>query len=88
MFADGATKNRANRFAEEWERFQHGLAVVESKRWLRLMDRRSGRRGEESAPSTRDRLTGKYRYRGLPHDGDHGGQRAITGCRFDQATGG
>ena len=52
LFADGASKDRANRFAEEWKRYGHGLAVVESKRWLRPLDRRSGRRGEESAPST------------------------------------
>ena len=52
LFADGASKARANRFAEEWKRYGHGLAVVESKRWLRPLDRRSGRRGEESAPST------------------------------------
>ena len=29
-----------------------GLAVVESKRWLRPLDRRSGQHGEETAPST------------------------------------
>ena len=52
LFADGASKDRANRFAEEWKRYEHGLAVVESKRWLRPLDRRSGRLGEESAPST------------------------------------
>ena len=52
LFADDASKDRANRFAEEWKRYEHGLAVVESKRWLRPLDRRSGRRGEESAPST------------------------------------
>ena len=52
LFADGASKDRANRFAEEWRRYEHGLAVVESKRWLRPLDRRSGLRGEETAPST------------------------------------
>ncbi len=52
LFADDAAKDRANRFAEEWKRYGHGLAVVESKRWLRPLDRRSGRRGEESAPAT------------------------------------
>ena len=52
LFANFASKDRANRFAEEWRRYEHGLAVVESKRWLRPLDRRSGRRGEESAPST------------------------------------
>ena len=52
LFADGAAKDRANRFTDEWKRYGHGLAIVESKRWLRPLDRRSGRRGEESAPST------------------------------------
>ena len=52
LFADGASKDRANRFAEEWRRYEHGLVVVESKRWSRPLDRRSGRRGGESAPST------------------------------------
>ena len=71
LFADGASKDRANRFADEWKRYEHGLAVVESKRWLRPLDRRSGRRGEESAPSTQmlrylrrvdDLTTGKLRW--------------------------
>ncbi|MXX73611.1 MAG: hypothetical protein F4Y73_17375 [Gemmatimonadetes bacterium] len=71
LFADGAAKDRANRFAEEWKRYGHGLAIVESKRWLRPLDRRSGRRGEESAPSTQmlrylrridDVTTGKVRW--------------------------
>ena len=52
LFAHNAAKNQANRFAEEWKRYEHGLAIVESKRWLRPLDRRSGRRGEETAPST------------------------------------
>ena len=71
LFANGPSKDRANRFAEEWKRYEHGLAVVESKRWLRPLDRRSGRRGEESAPSTQmlrylrridDLTTGKVRW--------------------------
>ena len=52
LFGDDAAKDRANRFVEEWRRYELGLAVVESKRWLRPLDRRSGRRGEETAPST------------------------------------
>ncbi len=52
LFADQAAKTRANEFAEEWRRYEFGLAVVESKRWSRPLDRRSGRRGEETAPST------------------------------------
>ena len=52
LFADAGHKARANRFPEEWKRYEFGLAVVESKRWMRPLDRRSGRRGEELAPST------------------------------------
>ena len=52
LFADDAAKDQANRFAEEWRRYEFGLAVVESKRWLRPLDRRSGSKGEETAPST------------------------------------
>ena len=52
LFADDAAKGRANRFAQGWRRYELGLAVVESKRWLRPLDRRSGRAGEETAPST------------------------------------
>ena len=51
LFADDAAKGRANR-SQEWRRYEHGLAVVESKRWQRPLDRRSGRAGEEMAPST------------------------------------
>ena len=52
LFADEAAKGRANALAQEWRRYEHGLAVVESKRWKRPLDRRSGRAGEETAPST------------------------------------
>ncbi len=71
LFADDAAKGRANRFAQEWRRYEHGLAVVESKRWRRPLDRRSGRAGEETAPSTQmlrylrrvdDLTTGRLRW--------------------------
>ncbi len=52
LFADEATKDRANRYRQEWKRYEYGLAVVESKRWQRPLDRRSERQGEEIAPST------------------------------------
>ena len=38
LFADEATKGQANGFAEEWRRYELGLAVVESKRWQRPLD--------------------------------------------------
>jgi len=52
LFDSAETKAKANGFPEEWKRYEFGRAVVESKRWARPLDRRSGRRGEETAPST------------------------------------
>ncbi len=71
LFQDAATKAEANAFGEEWKRYGCGLAIVESKRWQRPLDRQSGRRGEETAPSTQmlrylrrveDLTTGKLRW--------------------------
>ncbi len=71
LFQDAATKAEANAFREEWKRYGFGLAIVESKRWQRPLDRQSGRRGEETAPSTQmlrylrrveDLTTGKLRW--------------------------
>ena len=33
LFGDEAAKARANGFAQEWKRYDFGLAIVESKRW-------------------------------------------------------
>ena len=52
LFQDDPAKDRANGCTEEWKRYAFGLAVVESKRWRRPLDRRSDRRGEDTAPST------------------------------------
>ena len=53
LFADMAAKAQADQNIEEYKRYQFGLAVVESKRWKRPLDRRSSKRGEEElAPST------------------------------------
>ena len=52
LFADDAAKEQANGFAEEWKRYQFGLAIVECKRWIRPLDRRSGLLDEMTAPST------------------------------------
>lgn len=51
LFADATAKATANSHAEQWRRYAHGLAVVESKRWSRPLDRASGR-DETIAPST------------------------------------
>ena len=52
LFNDAKTKAQANKTRDEWRRYEFGLAIVELKRWQRPLDRRSGRRGEETAPST------------------------------------
>jgi hypothetical protein len=52
LFADAAAKSQATAFPEQWKRYALGLAVVESKRWQRPLDRNSGKGGEETAPST------------------------------------
>ncbi|BBK30387.1 hypothetical protein EDC65_2170 [Stella humosa] len=51
LFADAEAKNAANALGDQWRRYAHGLAVVESKRWARPLDRASGR-SEATAPST------------------------------------
>jgi len=51
LFADPAAKAAANAQGDQWRRYVHGLAVVESKRWARPLDRASGR-DETTAPST------------------------------------
>src|ERR1700722_11384777 len=52
LFPDDAAKAQANRTPEEWRRYEFGLSIVDSKRCTRPLDRRSGQRGEETAPST------------------------------------
>ena len=52
LFANATAKAEANAFPQEWKRYGCGLAIVESKRWQRPLDRQSGQRGEETAPST------------------------------------
>lgn len=52
LFVDKAAKDRANSHPEEWKRYEVGAALVESKRWLRPLDRRSDKRDEITAPST------------------------------------
>lgn len=78
LFKDEAAKTQANTFSEEWRRYEFGLAIIESKRWKRPLDRRSGRRGEETAPSTQmlrylrrvdDLTTGKLRWGILTNGG-------------------
>lgn len=78
LFRDAAAKAQANKTPEEWRRYEFGLAIVESKRWNRPLDRRSGQHGEETAPSTQmlrylrrveDLTTGKLRWGILTNGG-------------------
>ena len=53
LFADQAAHDLARKEQSDWKRFQHGLCVVEAKRWNRLLDREEkGRPTEEGVPST------------------------------------
>jgi len=51
LFINAEAKAAANAQSDQWRRYAHGLAVVESKRWARPLDRASGR-DEATAPST------------------------------------
>ena len=51
LFADDEAKRRANALPDEWRRYSLGLAIVESKRWMRPLDSRSDRHAS-TAPST------------------------------------
>jgi len=51
LFADLQVKASANAQDDQWRRYGYGLAIVESKRWARPLDRASGR-DEATAPST------------------------------------
>ena len=52
LFADEPAKERANARAEEWQRYADGVAIVESKRWLRELDRKSPYQDDLGVPST------------------------------------
>jgi hypothetical protein len=52
LYADAAAKAKAAPL-DAWQRFQHGLCVVEAKRWNRALDRQdAARKGEDGVPST------------------------------------
>ena len=71
LFDKPDTKRRANQFDNDWERYPLTTALVESKRWMRPLDRPTSDPGETETPSTQvlrylrraDRLTqGKLRW--------------------------
>jgi hypothetical protein len=51
LFESAETKAAANVHVDDHSRYAHGLAMVESKRWARPLDRASGK-DETTAPST------------------------------------
>jgi hypothetical protein len=52
LFADAGAKAKAAPL-HPWQRFQHGVCIVEAKRWNRVLDREEARRkGEDGVPST------------------------------------
>jgi hypothetical protein len=96
LFADAGARVQADRFPEEWKRYRFGLAIVESKRWRRPLDRQSGKRGEELAPSTQmlrylrrvdDLTTGNLRWGVLTNGGRwrlyYSGARSVSEQFFE-----
>lgn len=96
LFKDDTVKKQANSFSEEWKRYEFGLVIVESKRWNRPLDRLSGRRGEETAPSTQmlrylrrvdDLTVGKLRWGILTNGGRwrlyYAGARSVSEQFFE-----
>ena len=52
LFPNAEAKYKAMPLAA-WQRFQHGVCVVEAKRWSRSLDRADpGQKGEDGVPST------------------------------------
>jgi len=53
LFADTAARDQAVAEKDHWKRYRFGLAVVEAKRWKRLLDRADKRDADEDGvPST------------------------------------
>lgn len=52
LFSNSEAKSLADTHVEDWKRYNHGVVVVESKRWDRPLDRGQRKKDEASAPST------------------------------------
>ena len=53
LFADEAALTRGKQEADSWQRFRHGVCLVESKKWARVLDREEkGGKPDEGVPST------------------------------------
>lgn len=51
LFKDTTARNRAVAEKDHWKRYQHGLAILEAKRWGRTLDRSDRSEAEEGVPS-------------------------------------
>ncbi|MEM5501848.1 hypothetical protein WNY59_09625 [Ahrensia kielensis] len=96
LFSSGEEKEKADTFTEEYKRYEFGVAIVESKRWKRPLDRRTEKKGEELAPSTQmlrylrrvdDITSGKLRWGILTNGGRWrlywSGARSVSEQFFD-----
>ncbi len=52
LYIDERTKLQANECSNGWEFYNFGVALVESKRWLRKLDRGLSRSNEKTAPAS------------------------------------
>ena len=52
LFADAEAKAHANTKHDEWRRYSDGITIVESKRWLRQLDRKDALAEDIGVPST------------------------------------
>ena len=52
LYVDSDAKARASNCEKDWERYRHGSVVIESKRWLRPLDRGNGNTHETTAPTS------------------------------------
>lgn len=52
LYPDQDAKARADTRSDEWRKYTDGLAIVESKRWRRELDRAGGAQGDFGVPAT------------------------------------
>lgn len=52
MYLDEDTKLKANESSSDWEYYNFGVALIESKRWMRKLDRGMARKTERTAPAS------------------------------------
>ena len=52
LFLKKSKKKKANKTEEQYKSYKHGICLVESKRWNRPLDRRTGLKTDSGTPST------------------------------------